>query len=133
MNFGHWTLLAFPLFYIRICMTRFYGLVGLVLMNFKIAINSRKIFEHTLKLFSSDNPRSMNIRNRPKQLAKGEFIIQCGMKCTNRKEKLNWHCVLNTNQLVGYTGKTIRIIRRAKLRKRTLSVYTEPAFWFFWF
>ncbi len=30
-------------------------------------------------------------------------------KCINQKVKLHWHCVLNTNQIVGYCGKTNRI------------------------
>ncbi len=38
------------------------------------------------------------------------------------ERKLNWHCVLNTNQLAGYNGKTNG---KVQVIKRTLSVYIE--------
>ncbi len=74
-------------------------------------------------LFSFDTLLSINIRNRLKELKKAKFIPIC----TNQKEHLNWHCVLNTSQLAGYSGKINRINQRLQVRKRTLAVYKESA------
>ncbi len=57
-------------------------------------------------------------------MEKAEFITWFGSKCINQKVQLNWHCVLNNNQLVGYRGKINRINWRVQVRKRTLSVST---------
>ncbi len=90
----------------------------------------RKHLWKNLNAFLSDILQSINVRNRPKHLKNAEFIHRCGSKCTDQKVQLNWHCVLNLNQLVEYSRKIKRINRRVKVRKQILSVYTEPAFWF---
>ncbi len=52
-----------------------------------------KIVGHILKLFSSDTPQSMNVRNRHQQLTKAEFIIQMRMEIYV-SEKWSWNCIV---------------------------------------
>ncbi len=82
----------------------------------------RKHFRAYLKGFSSDTPQCMNVRTRPKQWTKAEFIprSQMQLEMHQSEEKINWHCVLNTNQLAGYSGKINRVNWRVQVRKRKL-------------
>ncbi len=58
-------------------------------------------------------------------MAYTEFICRGGSKCTNQKEKPNWHCVSNTNQLAGYSRKTNRIICEETIWENQHFLYTH--------
>ncbi len=75
--------------------------------SFKIAMNQRKHCRAYLKASFVWHSSECKGQKQTERLEKGEIYTQS--KCTNQKEQLNWHCVLNTNQLAGYTGTLLYI------------------------
>ncbi len=48
---------------------------------------------NTLEHFSPDNSQSVNVRNRLKQLTKGDLYPDAGRNAPINQLKLDWYCV----------------------------------------